>query len=375
MTATQIDKPSGRRYLDSRMRQPVPSDAELELLVDEAAERLDRGDPHGALERADAARAKSPEFTPALHLRAAALAELGRLEDAREAFEQALSTDADDLDLVTGAADFFVNRMQEPDSDRAWLVRGLELAQRGRKLARRAQDEDATAELALLEGMALSQLGEPKEALVRLEAALAAHPGHLDALLERGFALYELCRFDEAREQLLEVTRRLPDEAWAHHTLGLVAERLGDARQAERSFARARKLEPDEFPEPTALSPEAFDGAVEDALAALPEQVRAYLSNVAIAVDDLPAEEDLIASDPPLSPSILGIFRGAPLGQKASMDPWSHFPSNIVLYQRNLERFARDRRELIEQIGITLIHEVGHFLGLGEEDLWERGLE
>ncbi len=40
-----------------------------------------------------------------------------------------------------------------------------------------------------------------------------------------------------------------------------------------------------------------------------------------------------------------------------------------------MARFARDRRELIEQIGITLIHEVGHFLGLDEEDLWELGLE
>ena len=57
------------------------------------------------------------------------------------------------------------------------------------------------------------------------------------------------------------------------------------------------------------------------------------------------------------------------------MDPWSHFPSSIVLYQKNLESFARDRKDLVEQIGITLIHEVGHFLGLDEEDLWELGLE
>jgi predicted Zn-dependent protease with MMP-like domain len=57
------------------------------------------------------------------------------------------------------------------------------------------------------------------------------------------------------------------------------------------------------------------------------------------------------------------------------MDPWSHFPSSIVLYQKNLERFARSRKELVEQIGITLIHEVGHFLGLDEDELWERGLE
>jgi predicted Zn-dependent protease with MMP-like domain len=45
-----------------------------------------------------------------------------------------------------------------------------------------------------------------------------------------------------------------------------------------------------------------------------------------------------------------------------------------VLYQKNLERIAARREELIEQIGTTLVHEVGHFLGLDEEELWERGL-
>jgi predicted Zn-dependent protease with MMP-like domain len=57
------------------------------------------------------------------------------------------------------------------------------------------------------------------------------------------------------------------------------------------------------------------------------------------------------------------------------MDPWSHFPSAIVLFQKNLERFATSRADLIEQIGVTLIHEVGHFLGLDEEELYERGLD
>ena len=51
------------------------------------------------------------------------------------------------------------------------------------------------------------------------------------------------------------------------------------------------------------------------------------------------------------------------------MDPWTHLPSSIVLFQRNLERFARSRAELIEEIGVTLVHEVGHFLGLDEDEL------
>ena len=103
--------------------------------------------------------------------------------------------------------------------------------------------------------------------------------------------------------------------------------------------------------------------------------MRRYLSNVAITVEDLPDPEELLASDPPHSPTILGIFRGAPLGEKASMNPWSHFPSSIVLYQRNLERVVRTREELVQEIGVTLVHEVGHFLGLDEDQLWERGLD
>ncbi|HYG69614.1 MAG TPA: metallopeptidase family protein, partial [Anaeromyxobacteraceae bacterium] len=218
-------------------------------------------------------------------------------------------------------------------------------------------------------------LGDAVAALARLEVAAQRLPDSVDVLLERGFALYELCRFDEASETLREAERLDPDEPWTQHHLGLLAERRGDEAEARRRFARARALAPDDFPKPIALGHDAFDAAVEAALAHLPESVRRYLANVAITVEDLPSDEDLLASDPPLSPSILGLFRGAPYGQKASMDPWSHFPSSIVLYQQNLERFARSRKELVEQIGITLIHEVGHFLGLDEEELWERGLE
>jgi predicted Zn-dependent protease with MMP-like domain len=57
------------------------------------------------------------------------------------------------------------------------------------------------------------------------------------------------------------------------------------------------------------------------------------------------------------------------------MDPWSHFPSSIALFQRNLERHVRDEAELREEIEVTLLHEVGHFLGLDEDDLRERGLD
>ncbi len=343
-------------------------------LLAEAEEAFERGDFEKALSKAEAAVAAEPSV-PALHFRAAALAELGQLDHARESYELALEQDGDDLDLLLGAAELYVDRLQSPEPDRELLERGLELARHGEKRARKAREPEVAGEFSLLQAIAHNQLGRSAEALVRAEAALAGLPGDVDALLERGFALYELCRFDEAGEQLREIVRLSPGEAWAHHLLGLLAERRRDAREAEKRFARARKLAPDDFPRPVSLSPAAFDQALEEAVESLPHPIRGYLANVAIAVEDLPGDEDLLASDPPLSPSILGIFRGSPLGHKQSMDPWSHFPSSIVLYQNNLERFARDRKELVEQIGITLIHEVGHFLGLDEEQLWERGLE
>lgn len=350
---------------------------EADRLVEEAAEAFERGEPAEALAQAEAALQAAPGSLPARHYRAAALAELGRSDEAATAYQQALEVGAEDPELLLGAADFFASRTEGGEPDRDGLERGLELATRGLRLARKRGGDGEPAlraELLLVQAAALNQLGRSAEALAAADAVLEGDPRSLDAMLERGFALWELCRLGEAREQLLAVVRDEPAEAWAHHTLGLIAERLGEAREAEKRFARARKLAPDDFPEPVRLSEEAFDRAVEDALQALPLPVRHYLENVAIAVEDLPAEDDLSGSDPRLSPAILGIFRGAPLGQKGS-DPWSHFPSSIVLYQRNLERFARDRPDLIEQIGITLLHEVGHFLGLDEEDLYERGLE
>jgi predicted Zn-dependent protease with MMP-like domain/Flp pilus assembly protein TadD len=361
------DGDDGRRAGDG-----APS---LDDLLDGAADAFEADDLDRALALADEACRKHPRSAAARHTRAATLAALGRLEDARAEYEEALSRDDRDLELLAAAADFHVNLAQEDEPDHVLAERGIELARRGAKLARRAGDGPLAGELAWLEAVGLGHLGRSREALARLAEAEEELPDSVDVLLEKGLALYELCDFDAARAALLRAEALDPDEPWTQHQLGLVAERRGDEREAKRRFKRARKLAPDEFPEPIQLPQAAFDAAVEDALAALPEPVRRYLSNVAITVEELPPDEELRASDPPLSPAILGLFRGAPYGQKASMDPWSHLPSAIVLYQKNLERFARSREELIDEIRVTLLHEVGHFLGLDEDELYERGLD
>jgi predicted Zn-dependent protease with MMP-like domain len=69
----------------------------------------------------------------------------------------------------------------------------------------------------------------------------------------------------------------------------------------------------------------------------------------------------------------LGLFDGPTWAEMRGMDAPADSP-HIYLYQQNLERLCFDSREMAEQVRITLHHEVGHFLGLDEHDLDERGL-
>lgn len=344
----------------------------IEDLLDQADEALERGEAARALALAEQALELDPDSTEALHFRAAALATLGRVDDAHEAYRLALRSAPEDLGILLGAIDLLVHDLGE---ERESLEDALDLAERGLSLARRLGDGERELELLLLGGTALNKLGDARGALKTLDRAAALAPEDPDIGLERGIALFDLCRFGEALRQFELVLESQPTQPWAHHYLGLVAERSGNGPLARKHFQLARKHAPEDFPPPVELSPESFDRAIKDALHRLPERVKRYLTNVSIVAQELPREEDLRASDPPLPPVVLGLFAGSALPERTTGDPWSHYPSQITLYQKNIQRFARSREELIEQIGITLMHEVGHFLGLSEDDLYQRGLD
>ena len=191
----------------------------------------------------EAARVE-PRSVEAHHDRAAALQEIGRLDEAESAFTRALALDPDDPETLAGAADLYINRLP-PTNDHTET--GLEFARRGSRRLKRTRaphgarpDRALVARLALLEGQALNDLGRSREALMRLDAALAAVPDDLHARYERAVALFDLCRFAEAKRAFNDVLVKNPHDAWAHHHLGLTLERLGDVASADRELARAR---------------------------------------------------------------------------------------------------------------------------------------
>jgi predicted Zn-dependent protease with MMP-like domain len=116
-------------------------------------------------------------------------------------------------------------------------------------------------------------------------------------------------------------------------------------------------------------SREHFERLVDTAIETLPEEYTKYFTNITIMVEDLPGARDLerVGRRGGL---LLGLFSGVPYPHKGGFFEIPYpLPDKITLYQKNIERICSSEDELVEQIRATLIHEVGHYFGLSEEDL------
>lgn len=201
-------------------------------------------------------------------------------------------------------------------------------------------------------------------------------PEHSPSWSGLGAVLFDQLRFEDARTALLRAIRADDANAEAFYWRAMLRERRQDVRGARRDFRRARNLDPERFPMPVPLDDATVEAVVTEALMALHPTIRAYLAQVAILLEDVPDIDLCLQYDPPAPPGeILGYFSGMSLMDRSIENPWSNLPSAIVLFRRNLERIAWDRTRLLEELRITVFHEVGHFLGLDEDDLEARGLD
>jgi tetratricopeptide (TPR) repeat protein len=377
----------------------APEDAQdPDRLLDTAADRYDTGAYAEAHACASMATELVSDSIEAHHIRALSAAALGHFEVARSAYALALALDPEDAETLAAAADFYINILVPKRRETTML--GLEYAHRGRSrvVTRRRHHRPLRARLALLEAQAFNDLGIGDEAIERLEETLALMPNLIEAKYERGVSLFNLCRFEDAQAAFEDVLRRTPDDPYVHHHLGMVYEWLGRESDSERHFGRARELAPEEFHAPVMLSAADFRAEVDRAVKELPGELAALLPGVSIEVSDVPRLDDLLAVEPPFSPTILGLYRGLPLGvdepdegdaatsagDSATSSAASRVAGSatvpvparaVVLYRKNLGRAVRTRGELDGQIRRTLLHEIGHLQGLDEGDLRLRGLD
>jgi len=112
---------------------------------------------------------------------------------------------------------------------------------------------------------------------------------------------------------------------------------------------------------------EHFVKVVEETLDSLPQEFRSRIQNVAVLVEDVPPNQ----RSPQPGPErrlLLGVFHGVPTTKKSIFDLPAG-PDHIVLYQKNIEAVCSSEAEVRKQIRLTVIHELGHYFGMDEEQL------
>lgn len=110
------------------------------------------------------------------------------------------------------------------------------------------------------------------------------------------------------------------------------------------------------------MSPQRFDELVGDALDLIPPRLASALDNVVILVADRNDDE----------PDILGLYEGTALTER---DSWyaGSLPDTITIYRDALLDFCHSEKEVVDEVAITVIHEIAHHFGIDDDRLHELG--
>lgn len=193
-----------------------------------------------------------------------------------------------------------------------------------------------------------------------------------DLLYYAGVIAWEESDFVRARKQFARAVEQDPRFGDAHHALGLLLEIEGDVAGGREHFMHVWKLDSEADQQEGRVGEAAelrIAQRAEHVVSSIPAEFRERLENVPIVIEERP-HRDLVESG--FDPRALGLFEG--LEDGVEHDAIAVAPSRIVLYSANLVAAFPDPSELDEQIEITLLHEIGHFFGLDEEQVEDLGL-
>ncbi len=334
--------------------------------LDQAMEASHGGRTEEALAWLDQALLAHPEGAEAHNGRGEILWDEGKIEEALHEFERSLQADPKFVTAHLNRAELVVEDLSE-------FERAVELCDE--MLAGKPDlprlDRATEAEVYYLKAKAVFYLDDLEGALFLVRRALKTGG---DVSIYRAFEgqiLFELGRFSDAKRALDAAIALDPDSGHAIYHIGLVLERLGSGEDAQRAFAKANALDPERYPVPTQVDEEFFRQAAAEAIDNLPRSIREYVEDVPVLVEDFPSE-DMIATES-VSPQILGLYVGTPKTEaEGAAQPQDL--TRVILFKSNLEKVCSSRDDLVEQIQVTVRHEIGHHLGLSEEDLERLGL-
>jgi predicted Zn-dependent protease with MMP-like domain len=112
------------------------------------------------------------------------------------------------------------------------------------------------------------------------------------------------------------------------------------------------------------MTPERFDELVDEALDGIPDELASLVRNVVVLVEEEPPEDD---------PDLLGLYDGVALTERDSMSLGGQLPDRIFIFRGPLLDMCEDEDDLVEEVRITVVHEVAHHFGIDDARLHDLG--
>lgn len=112
------------------------------------------------------------------------------------------------------------------------------------------------------------------------------------------------------------------------------------------------------------MSRAAFEAAVSDALDLVPPELAALIDNVVVLVEDEPPADD---------PDLLGIYEGTPLTERDGWWAAGSLPDRITIFRNPTLRMCDDAAEVVDEVAVTVVHEIAHYFGIDDARLHDLG--
>lgn len=112
-----------------------------------------------------------------------------------------------------------------------------------------------------------------------------------------------------------------------------------------------------------------FQALVQEALDSLPDEYAKLISNVAVVVEDEPSPDLLADLEMEEDEDLLGLYQGLSIDKESFFQTGGQLPAKISIYRGPILRICRTKKEVVQEVRDTVVHEIGHHFGFDDDEM------
>ncbi len=118
-----------------------------------------------------------------------------------------------------------------------------------------------------------------------------------------------------------------------------------------------------------AITEPEFQALVQQALDGLPDEYAKRITNVAVVVEDEPSPDVLADLEMDDDEDLLGLYQGLPIDKESFFQSGGQLPAKISIYRGPILRLCRTKKEVVQEVRDTVVHEIGHHFGFDDDEM------